>query len=115
MDASEGDRLSEQQRTDLSESLLRAGREWRNANPRTAAVAFRLSDAMAFTELAEISGTDARVLRRGARLLLEPFIAGDDESALMRDMLNAEWTVTAALTEDFAKALGAENQPPPDA
>lgn len=68
----------------------------KNRNPRHAALALVLSDALAFTDMSALdqSDTSRAPLARGFQSLLNPFVSGETEQFVVEKLLEKGWSLT---------------------
>jgi hypothetical protein len=76
--------------------LKRAALERKHSAPRTASVALVVSDALTFTNLADLAEPARQPLHKAVETLVKPFISTDDECDLMKSLLANRWYVTPA-------------------
>jgi hypothetical protein len=102
--------LTEELAVQASKSLRDAAVKSSTQSPRHAALALVLSDALAFTTVEEFDpGSDARAaLLDGYRVLLTPFVAGESEDLVVRELLEAGWNLTPAFAAGTFKELDPE-------
>jgi hypothetical protein len=89
--------------------LKRAALERKHSAPRTASVALLVSDALTFTNVANLAAVARQPLRTALETLVKPFISTEDERQVMQSLLANQWYVTPAFN---GAAILAEAQAP---